>query len=167
MAVSSVSVPPAASGGRFRGLTARLLSAIVLGPLVLAAIWYGFPWIDLVAAIAAPVMVSEWIGLTRGRPLRRLLGIAYSPQYRDNGLVFVDYTDAAGDTQIVRFRRGKYGHFLKGSATTILSVRQPYANHNGGQLAFGPDGLLYIAVAAPGASLPADTPGKIIRLLPQ
>ncbi|MGI9116758.1 MAG: PQQ-dependent sugar dehydrogenase [Gaiellales bacterium] len=103
---------------------------------------------------------------------RGLLGIAYSPQYRDNGLVFVDYTDAAGDTQVVRFRRGKYGHFLKGSATTLLSVRQPYANHNGGQLAFGPDGLLYIGMGDGGAGgdpgnraqNPETLLGKVLRV---
>ncbi|HZX84179.1 MAG TPA: hypothetical protein VFF19_11480, partial [Reyranella sp.] len=56
----------------------RILSAVVLGPLVLAAIWFGFPWIDLVAAVAAPLLISEWIGLTRGRPVLRLLTIAYT-----------------------------------------------------------------------------------------
>lgn len=64
--------------GRHRGLMLRILSAVILGPLLLAAIWFGFPWIDLVAAIAAPLMVSEWLGLTRGRPLMRLLAVAYT-----------------------------------------------------------------------------------------
>jgi glucose/arabinose dehydrogenase len=82
---------------------------------------------------------------------RGLLGLAYSPGYRENGFVFVAYTDAAGDTQIVRFTRGRYDHFLKGTATTLLSIRQPYANHNGGQLAFGPDGFLYIGMGDGGA----------------
>lgn len=82
---------------------------------------------------------------------RGLLGLAYSPAYKDNGFVFVAYTDAAGDTQVVRFRKGRYDHFLEGSATTLLSVRQPYANHNGGQLAFGPDGFLYIGMGDGGA----------------
>ena len=103
---------------------------------------------------------------------RGLLGIAFSPLYKDNHLVVVDYTDAAGDTQIVRFRTGKYGHFLKGSATTLLSIRQPYANHNGGQLAFGPDGFLYIGMGDGGSggdpgnrSQNANTLlGKILRI---
>ena len=63
---------------RHRGLVLRILSAVVLGPLLLAAIWIGFPWIDLVAAVAAPLLISEWIGLTRGRPLLRLFTIAYT-----------------------------------------------------------------------------------------
>ena len=82
---------------------------------------------------------------------RGLLGIAYHPQYRENGRVFVNYTDQAGNTQIVEFKRGKYHRFLLGSARTILSIRQPYANHNGGQLAFGHDGFLYIGVGDGGS----------------
>ena len=54
------------------------MSAVALGPLLIAAIWFGFPWIDLVAAVAAPLIVSEWIGLTCDRPLVRLLAIIYT-----------------------------------------------------------------------------------------
>ena len=64
--------------GRFRGLLTRTLSAMVLAPLLFAAIWFGFPWIDLVAAIAAPIMVLEWIRLTPGRPFARGLAILYA-----------------------------------------------------------------------------------------
>lgn len=63
--------------GRFKGLLLRAVSAIVLGPLLLAAIWYGFPWLDLIAALATPLMVSECLRLTRGRPAMRLASIAY------------------------------------------------------------------------------------------
>ena len=69
---------PSGQKKRFRGLLLRILSAAILAPLVIAAVWFGFPWIDLVAAIAAPIMVSEWIGLTRGRPFARLLAILYT-----------------------------------------------------------------------------------------
>lgn len=63
--------------GRFKGLLVRAVSAVVLGPVLLAAIWYGFPWLDLIAAVAAPLMVSECLRLTRGRPMMRLGAIAY------------------------------------------------------------------------------------------
>ena len=76
--MSSLSASAVQSSGRFRGLTTRILSALVLGPLVLAAIWIGFPWIDLMAAIAAPIMVSEWTVLTRGRPVASGLFFLYS-----------------------------------------------------------------------------------------
>lgn len=69
---------PARGAGRFRGLLPRVVSALVLGPLFLAAIWYGFPWIDLVTAVAAPLLVSEWLRLTRGQHVIRLLAIAYT-----------------------------------------------------------------------------------------
>ncbi|SJZ47417.1 phosphatidate cytidylyltransferase [Enhydrobacter aerosaccus] len=75
MAASAVSAP--GTPRRFRGLLLRVASAVVLAPLCAAAIWYGFPWIDLLAAIAAPIMVSEWIRLTRGRPFARPLAILY------------------------------------------------------------------------------------------
>jgi phosphatidate cytidylyltransferase len=76
MAASAPSIP-ATQPRRFRGLLVRVASALVLGPLVLAALWYGFPWIDLIAAIAAPVIVSECIHLTPRRPLVRVVAIVY------------------------------------------------------------------------------------------
>jgi phosphatidate cytidylyltransferase len=75
---ASAADAPVGRFGRHRGLVLRILSAVVLGPLLLAAIWFGFPWIDLVAAVAAPLLISEWIALTRGRLLLRLLSIAYT-----------------------------------------------------------------------------------------
>jgi len=51
---------------------------VTLGPLLLAAIWFGFPWIDLVTALAAPIMVAEWVRLTRARPVLRVVTFAYS-----------------------------------------------------------------------------------------
>lgn len=77
MAVSAVNAP-VAHPGRFRGLLPRVLSAAVLGPSFVAAIWLGYPWIDLVAAVAAPLMVLEWARLTRGRPGARSLAIIYT-----------------------------------------------------------------------------------------
>jgi phosphatidate cytidylyltransferase len=67
-----------AAPARFRGLLLRVVSAAILGPLLLAAVWYGFPWIDLVAAIIAPIMIGEWIRLTRGRPMARVAAVLYS-----------------------------------------------------------------------------------------
>jgi phosphatidate cytidylyltransferase len=63
---------------RFRGLLLRVVSAAVLAPLALAAVWYGFPWIDLLAAIVAPIMMGEWLRLTRGRPIARSAAVLYS-----------------------------------------------------------------------------------------
>jgi len=77
MAVSAADAPTA-NRGRHRGLVLRVVSGAILAPLLLAAIWFGFPWIDLVAALAAPLIVSEWIALTRRHPMMRVLAIVYS-----------------------------------------------------------------------------------------
>ncbi len=79
-----------------------------------------------------------------------LLGLAFHPRYRENGLFYVNYTDSGGHTMIVRFRAagGQPGADTAdaGSAQTVLRIEQPAANHNGGHLAFGPDGFLYIGM---------------------
>jgi phosphatidate cytidylyltransferase len=76
MAASAAS-GPAAPPRYFRGLLSRVVSAAILAPLCLAAIWFGFPWVDLMAAIAAPIMLGEWIRLTPGRPMARGLAVLY------------------------------------------------------------------------------------------
>lgn len=77
MAASAHSIPTGQSR-RFRGLLPRVASAVVLGPLVLAALWVGFPWIDLIVAIAAPVAVSECLHLTPRRPVIRVIAVVYA-----------------------------------------------------------------------------------------
>jgi phosphatidate cytidylyltransferase len=76
-AASAVSVA-AAPAPRFRGLLLRSVSAAILAPVFLAAIWFGFPWVDVVAAVAAPIMVAEWARLTGGRPVMRVTTFVYS-----------------------------------------------------------------------------------------
>ena len=76
--VASASSIPVAPAGRFRGLLVRAVSAVILGPLAFAALWFGFPWIDLLAAIAAPIMVSECLRLTPRRPIARILSLLYA-----------------------------------------------------------------------------------------
>jgi glucose/arabinose dehydrogenase len=73
-----------------------------------------------------------------------LLGLVFHPDYVHNGFFFVNYTDRQGDTVISRFVVGSDPEQADPSSeVVILTVAQPAANHNGGQLAFGPDGLLY------------------------
>jgi len=74
---ASAADAPAGRDRRFRGLLLRILSAVVLGPLLLAAVWFGFPWIDLVAALVAPLLVRELSRLTVGRPVVRLSAFVY------------------------------------------------------------------------------------------
>ena len=75
-----------------------------------------------------------------------LLSMAFAPNYRKSRRFYVYYTDNGGDIQVVEFR-GRGNRARKGSARRILTVEHSqYDNHNGGQLQFGPDGLLYIGV---------------------
>jgi glucose/arabinose dehydrogenase len=78
-----------------------------------------------------------------------LLSMAFHRDYADNHLFYVDYTDVNGDTRVVEFEA------REGDAPTrrreLLFVDQPYANHNGGQLAFGPDGRLYVGMGDGGS----------------
>jgi len=100
-----------------------------------------------------------------------LLGLAFDPQYAKNRFVYVNYTDRAGDTRVVRYRTND-SRALPGSARRLLRVDQPYANHNGGNLVFGPDGFLYVGLGDGGsggdpegrAQNPDSLLGKMLRL---
>ncbi len=82
-----------------------------------------------------------------------LLGLAFHPEYETNGLFFVNFTNVSGDTQIVRFTVSLDPNVADpASAVPVLSVDQPFANHNGGQLAFGPDGKLWIGLGDGGSA---------------
>jgi glucose/arabinose dehydrogenase len=82
-----------------------------------------------------------------------LLGIAFPLDHAANGHVYVNYTDAGGTTNIVRFTRNTLNPLVAdaGSALTILKVPQPFANHNGGNLFFGVENLLYIGLGDGGS----------------
>jgi len=83
---------------------------------------------------------------------RGLLSIAFHPQYQDNGLFFVSYTDRAGNNRIERFRVSADPDAADpSSGQLILSVDQPFANHNGGLILFGPDGYLYAGLGDGGS----------------
>jgi glucose/arabinose dehydrogenase len=84
---------------------------------------------------------------------RGLLGLAFHPDYPNNGQFFVNYTDVNGDTVVARYRvSDDPDRADPASAQTVLAVDQPYANHNGGDLVFGPDGYLYIGLGDGGSA---------------
>ncbi|MFI6169907.1 PQQ-dependent sugar dehydrogenase [Nocardia sp. NPDC051052] len=89
-----------------------------------------------------------------------LLGITVSPKYAENGYVYAYFT-ASGDNRIVRFR-------LDGQPEVIFKGIAKATIHNGGRIAFGPDGMLYVGVGDAGQSSRAQDPaspnGKILRL---
>lgn len=83
-----------------------------------------------------------------------LLGLAFHPDYPSNGWFYVNYTDLGGDSVIARFQVDPTDPLQAdlNSETILLKIAQPYANHNGGMLAFGPDGLLYIGLGDGGSA---------------
>lgn len=85
---------------------------------------------------------------------RGLLGLAFHPEYAENGQFYVNYTDADGTTRIVNYSVSVDDPNLADmeSARELMSIAQPYPNHNGGHMAFGPDGFLYISVGDGGSA---------------
>ncbi|MGH8929041.1 MAG: PQQ-dependent sugar dehydrogenase [Acidimicrobiia bacterium] len=83
-----------------------------------------------------------------------LLGLAFHPDYVSNGRFFVNYTDNAGDTRIIEYQVSATNPNVAntGSARQLLMVDQPAANHNGGWLGFGPDGVLYVGMGDGGGA---------------
>ena len=79
-----------------------------------------------------------------------LLSVAFHPNYARNHKLYVDYTDRSGDTRVVEFR-SRRGRGVKSTARQLLFVRQPYANHNGGEVQFDRNGLLYVGMGDGGS----------------
>ncbi len=102
-----------------------------------------------------------------------LLSLAFHPLYAENGRFFVNYTDTEGDTRIAAYTVSDDPNRADpDTGTILLTVDQPYANHNGGWLGFGPDGLLHIGMGDGGAGgdpgnraqNPDSLLGKLLRI---
>jgi glucose/arabinose dehydrogenase len=96
-----------------------------------------------------------------------LLGLAFHPHYSQSGLFYVNYTDENGNTVIARFHVSADNPDLADPASQvdILRIDQPYNNHNGGGLAFGPDGYLYIGLGDGGSEGDPLLNGQNLRTL--
>ena len=97
---------------------------------------------------SSPSRSSTSSGAITTRRRAGLLGLAFHPSFPDDPRFFVDYTDANGDTQVSSFTvdPANPDRADPASEVPLLFVDQPYGNHNGGAVAFGPDGYLYIAL---------------------
>ncbi len=86
---------------------------------------------------------------------RGLLSVAFHPGFEENGRLFVNYTVRKGGslhTRVSAFQRKNDAAADEHSEVILLEIEQPYDNHNGGQLAFGPDGYLYIGMGDGGSA---------------
>jgi glucose/arabinose dehydrogenase len=110
--------------------------------------------------------------LTKADGERGLLGLAINA---DGSLAYVDYTDTDGNTRVDEYAINSNGTFDKSTRRNVLGFDQPYANHNGGSVQFGPDQMLYIGTGDGGS---ADDPerraldrssllGKMLRIDPR
>ena len=83
-----------------------------------------------------------------------LLGLAFHPDYQSNGAFFVNYTDLQGSTVVARYHVDAENPDIADatSGEILFRLSQPYANHNGGHIEFGPDGYLYIALGDGGSA---------------
>ncbi|MGZ8635837.1 MAG: PQQ-dependent sugar dehydrogenase [Actinomycetota bacterium] len=96
-----------------------------------------------------------------------LLGLAFHPGFASNGRFFVDYTDESGDTVIAEYglAAGDADRADPASERVLLRIDQPFANHNGGGLAFGPDGFLYAGTGDGGSTGDPEGNGQRIDTL--
>jgi glucose/arabinose dehydrogenase len=104
---------------------------------------------------------------------RGLLGLAFHPDYETNGFFYTNYIDLNGDTVIARFRASQDPDRADANSEfKIMGIDQPYPNHNGGSMVFGPDGYLYLGLGDGGSGgdplgngqNPNTLLGKILRL---
>jgi glucose/arabinose dehydrogenase len=175
MSAPPVSSPPPSSQPSAAGVRLVTVATGLDSPVDVAAI-------PGTAKLAVVEKTGRVLVLTDGHPAQRplldlrgkvsegseqgLLSIAFSPRYTTNGLAYVDYTDLDGNTHVAELDT------RSGSLRTILFVHQPFANHNGGALAFGPDGVLYVGMGDGGSEGDpegngqnrASLLGKILRL---
>ncbi len=95
-----------------------------------------------------------------------LLGIAFHPKYSQTGFFYVNYTDLNGDTVIARFHADPGADQADpASEQVLIQVRQPFPNHNGGGMAFGPDGYLYLGLGDGGSQGDPQNNGQSTQVL--
>lgn len=97
---------------------------------------------------------------------RGLLGMAFDPNYSDNGIFYVHYSDNNGDTVVSSFMvTDDPNRADSNSEQVIFTLSQPYGNHNGGHIEFGPDGYLYIGLGDGGSGGDPDSNGQNLKTL--
>jgi glucose/arabinose dehydrogenase len=120
----------------------------------------------------APVVLDLSAKVRREHNEEGLLGFAFHPRFAQNGFIFVQYSASKPRRNVISRFTWKGKAFDPGSEKVVLEINQPYGNHNGGMLAFGPDGFLYVGLGDGGsAGDPQDRAqnkgellGKILRL---
>jgi len=120
---------------------------------------------DGVQVLATPFLDISNLVTSGGE--QGLLGLAFHPNYEANGFFYVNYTNLKGNTIVARYHVSADPNIANpASRRVILRQSQPFANHNGGQLQFGPDGFLYIGLGDGGSGGdPGDRAQRLNTLL--
>jgi glucose/arabinose dehydrogenase len=105
----------------------------------------GIIWTIDPTSPGTPVQFFDITERVRSGGEQGLLGLAFHPDFETNGRFFVDYTNRGGDMAISEFGIGPDRAGDPESERSLLNIADPFPNHNGGMIAFGPDGYLYIA----------------------
>jgi glucose/arabinose dehydrogenase len=94
-----------------------------------------------------------------------LLGLAFAPDYETSGRFYVDYTNTSGDTTIARYTVSSDPNVANTDGTILLTIDQPFSNHNGGNIKFGPDGYLWIGMGDGGSGGDPNANGQNTNVL--
>lgn len=105
------------------------------------------PFLDVSALISQSALSANYTE-------QGLLGLAFHPDYENNGLFFINYTDTGGGTVVARYNVSLSNPNIAdaSSGQVLFQIAQPFTNHNGGHMAFGPNGYLYISLGDGGSA---------------
>ena len=123
------------------------------------------PFLDITDRVHKPLFPGDEMGL---------LGFVFDPGYDTNGFIYVNYNDKDDNTIISRFTSINNNNIDNSTESIMMKFKQPYSNHNGGHMAFGPDNFLYISIGDGGSSgdpynMAQDLTnifGSILRIIP-
>ena len=104
--------------------------------------------------LATPFLdIDNQVAQTGGQSEQGLLGLTFHPDYSSNGYFYIHYTDNSGDSEISRYSVSSTDPNVAdaNSEFSVMTIVQPFGNHNGGELEFGPDGYLYIGMGDGGS----------------
>jgi glucose/arabinose dehydrogenase len=121
--------------------------------------------LDLATGVVSPTVYLSVTPIAAGGE-QGLLGLAFHPDFANNGYFFVDYTNSAGNTVVARYRaNAPYMTSTTAdvsSAMQVITIAQPFSNHNGGWVGFGPDHYLYVAMGDGGSGNDPNNNGQTI-----